>query len=183
LKKTTVSPLSTTSNGGFNWGVQWSIVNATSSTNGWIVQYVLVRQNVEAFHPPLLPGITMPIVPGEGSYGGLRASWYPIWEAWAVRGGAVFVGGSTSAHHADTYGQGAVGANTRGTTEVVGRANFYPNLNLSEDFTVRDTAPAWSLPVTNTDPSLTGGTGSLDHNLTAKWDGVNGTGATSATTV
>jgi len=100
-----------------------------------------------------------------------------------VRGGAVFVGSSTSAHNADTYAQGPVGANTKGTTEVVGRADFYPGLTLPAGFTVRNAAPAWALPVTNTDPGLTGGTGALDHNLTATWDGVGGTGATTAATV
>lgn len=183
LKKTTVSPLSTQNNGGFNWGVRWSIDNASSSTNGWIVQHVVVRQNVEAWHPPLLPGATRPIVPGQSPWGGLSTSWYPLWEAWQVRGGAVFVGASTSAHNADTYGQPAVGANTKGTTEVVGRADFYPSLTLPAAFTVRNAAPAWALPVTNTNPSLTGGTGVLDHNLTATWDGVGGTGTITATTV
>ena len=125
----------------------------------------------------------MPIVPGDGGYGGLRTSWYPLWEAWQVRGGAVFVGGSTTSHNADTYGQDSVGPDTKGTTEVVGRADFYPNLTLPADFTVRNAAPAWALPATNTDPNLTGGTGALDHNLTATWDAVNGSGSTAATTV
>jgi len=183
LKKTTVRAVSTRNNGGFSWGVRWSIDNATTSTNGWIVQHVVVRQNVEAWYPPLRPGNTLPIVPGEGGYGGLRASWYPLWEAWQVRGGQVFVGGSTSPHNADTYGQGPVGADTKGKTEVIGRADFYPNLTLPASFTVRNRAPAWALPVTNTDPNLSGGTGVLDHNLTATWDGVGGTGATTATTV
>jgi hypothetical protein len=183
LKKTTVSPLSTQNNGAFRWGVRWSIANATGSTKGWIVQHVVVRQNVKAWHPPLLPGATRPIVPGQRPWGGLSTSWYPLWEAWQVRGGAVFVGGSTSAHNADTYGQPAVGANTKGRTEVVGRANFYPNLTLPAAFTVRNAAPAWALPATHTAPGLTGGTGALDHNLTAAWDDVGGTGATTATTV
>jgi len=183
LRKTTVSPVATRDNGGFNWGVRWSIDNATASTNGWIVQHVVVRQNVEAWRPPLLPGATLPIVPGQGSYGGLSTSWYPLWEAWQVRGGSVFVGGSASAHSADTYGQNPVGVNTKGSTEVVGRADFYPNLSLPAAFTVRNAAPAWALPVTNTDPALTGGTGALDHSLTATWDGVGGTGTTTAATV
>jgi hypothetical protein len=182
LKKSTVNALATQPNGGFSWGAQWSIDGATAATNGWIVQHVVVRHAVEAWHPPLLVGSTLPIVPSQSPYGGLNESWYPLWEAWQVRGGAVFVGGSASAHKADTYSQGPVGANTKGTTEVIGRADFYPNLTLPKDFTVRNAAPAWALPATNTDPGLTGGTGALDHNLTAKWDGVSGTGVTTATT-
>lgn len=176
LRKTTVDPLRTQNNGGFSWGVRWSIQNASGSTNGWIVQHVLVRQNVTNT-------AGSPVVPGQGSYGGLRTSWYPLWEAWQVRAGNIFVGGSASAHNADTYAQGAVGAGTKGKTEVAGRADFYPNLTLPASFTVRNTAPAWALPATNTDPGLAGGTGALDHNLTATWDSVSGTGATTATTV
>jgi hypothetical protein len=182
LKKTTVSALTTQNNGGFNWGARWSIDNATSSTNGWIVQHVRVRQNVSAWHPPLLPGNTSRITPGQPPWNGLSESWYPIWEAWQVRGGSVFVGGGTTPHNADTYGQPSIGANTVGSTEVIGVANFYPNLTLPSTFTVTNSAPAWALPVTTTDPGLTGGTGPLDHNLTATWDGVNGNGTTAATT-
>jgi hypothetical protein len=182
LEKTTVSPLATQRNGGFNWGVRWSIRGATSKTNGWIVQHVLVRQNVEAWHPPLLTGATLPIVPGQGAWGGLSTSWYPLWEAWQVRGGSVFVGGGAAAHKADTYGQDPVGPKTKGSTEVIGRADFHPNLTLPKGFTVRNAAPAWALPATNSDPKLTGGTGALDHNLTATWDGVAGNGTTTAKT-
>jgi hypothetical protein len=183
LKKTTVSPLATEANGGFNWGVRWSIDHATTSTNGWIVQHVDVRQDVESWHPPLLPGHTLPITAGQTPWGGLSKSWYPIWEAWQVRGGAVFVGDSTATHNADTFAQNPVGASTKGKTEVVGRADFYPDLTLPTDFSVSNSAPAWSLPVTNADPALKGGTSALDHKLTATWDGVNDTGTTTATTV
>jgi hypothetical protein len=176
LQKSTVSALATQNNGGFSWGARWSIQNGGSATNGWIVQHVVVRQTVT-------DAAGTAVTPGQGSYGGLSTSWYPLWEAWQVRGGAVFVGGSTSPHNADTYGQNPVGASTKGKTEVVGRADFYPNLTLPSGFTVRNAAPAWALPATNTDPGLTGGTGALDHNLTATWDGVGGTGVTTATTV
>jgi hypothetical protein len=174
LVKSTVSPLSTQNNGGFNWGVRWSIQNAVSSTNGWIVQHVALRQNVTN-----AAGAT--VVPGRGVYGGLPTAWYPLWEAWRVRNGAVLIGDSTAPHNADTYAQNAVGSRTKGQTEIVGRADFYPDLTLPASFAVRAAAPAWSLPVTNTNPNLTGGTGALDHNLTAVWDSVGVTGATTAT--
>jgi hypothetical protein len=176
LTKSTVSGPSVQNNGGFSWAARWAIQNATTSTNGWIVQHVVVHQNVT-------DASNNPIVPGTGSYGGLRTSWYPLWEAWQVRGGQVYVGGSSQAHNADTYGQGPVGPSTKGTTEVIGRADFYPNLTLPSGFTVRNAAPAWALPATNSNPGLTGGTGALDHNLTATWNGVAGTGATTVTTV
>jgi hypothetical protein len=91
------------------------------------------------------------------------------------------VGGSASPHNADTYGQNPIGPNTEGTTKVIGRADFYPNLTLPGSFTVKNAAPAWALPATNSDPGLTGGTGALDHSLTATWDGVAGTGVTTLT--
>ncbi len=175
LKKTN-GAVTSGNNGSFSWPATWSIENATSTTAGWIVQHVNVTQSVTN-------AAGTAITPGTGSFGGLRTAWYPIWEAWQVRGGAVFVGSSTSPHRADTYGQDEVGASTRGTTSVVGSADFYPNLTLPAAFTVTNSAPAWSLPVTTTDPALSGGTGALAHNLTATWDGVGGTGATSVTTV
>jgi hypothetical protein len=171
LTKSTVSGPTPQNNGGFSWGARWAISGADASTNGWIVQHVVVQHNVT-------DASGNPIVPGTGTYGGLRTAWYPLWEAWQVRGGNVFVGGSASPHNADTYGQNPVGPNTKGTTKVIGRADFYPNLTLPGSFTVRNAAPAWALPATNSDPGLTGGTGALDHNLTATWDGVGGTGAT-----
>src|SRR5262249_54534941 len=155
---------------------RWAIAGADASTNGWIVQHVVVQQNVQ-------DASGTAIAPGTGTYGGLQTAWYPLWEAWQVRGGNVFVGGSPSAHNAEPYGQGPVGPNTKGTTKVIGRADFYPDLALPTSFTVKNAAPAWALPATNSDPGLTGGTGVLDHNLTATWDGVAGTGATRITTV
>lgn len=176
LQKTTVSGPSTRNNGGFSWGSRWSLQNATASTNGWIVQHVAVTQNVT-------DAAGTAVVTGQGGFGGLSTSWYPLWEGWQVRGGQVFIGGGNSPHGADTYAQAAVGANTQGTTSIAGRANFYPNLTLPVSFTVRNAAPAWALPVTNTDPAVIGGTGPLSHSLTATWDGVIGNGATTLTTV
>lgn len=176
LQKSTVSGPTALNNGGFSWGVQWSLANVTSHTNGWIVQHVMVTQDIE-------DGAGSTVTPGQGGYDGLETSWYPIWEAWQVRNGQVFVGGTTAPHKADTYGQPPVGAGTRGTTSVVGRADFYPHLTLPASFVATHGPPAWALPVTTTDPALTGGTRALDHNLTATWDSVGGTGVTTLTTV
>jgi hypothetical protein len=175
LQKTSVSAATTVKNGGFSWPVRWSLQNATASTHGWIVQLVSVGHSVS-------DSSGAAVTPGTGSYGGLRHSWYPLWEAWQVRRGQVFVGGSTSPHNADTYSQGRVGASTRGATAVLGWANFYPNLTIPSAFTVRNAAPAWALPVTNSNPGLTGGTGELKHNLIASWNGVTADGTTTVTT-
>ena len=175
LQKSTVRGPSTKKNGGFSWGARWSVRDVESTTKGWIVQHVVVRQNVKDADGAA-------VAPGEGDYGGLRTSWYPLWEAWQVRGGKVYVGRGRSSHRADNYSQRPVAENTQGTTEVVGRADFYPDLTLPSSFKVTNKAPAWSLPATTTDPGLTGGTGVLDHDLTAKWDGVDDTGDTNVKT-
>jgi hypothetical protein len=175
LKKTS-GTVTSGNNGQFSWPATWSIENATSTTAGWVVQRVGVTQAVT-------DSAGAAVVPGQGGFGGLRTSWYPLWEAWEVRGGNVFVGRSTARHVADTFGQPAVGANTRGTTSIVGSADFYPGLALPAAFVETNAAPTWALPATTTDPALTGGTGVVAHNLTAVWDGVGGTGATTVTTV
>ena len=176
LRKTQIRPIRTANNGGFNWACRWSIQNATASTDGWIVQHVSLTQNVT-------DASGAAVEPGREPYHGLRPSWYPHWEAWQVRGGSVFVGRTATPHRADEFLQDAVGASTRGTTAITGRADFYPNLTLPINFMVLHAAPAWDLPWTITDPNLTGGTGVLSHDLTATWDGVGNTGATTVTTV
>jgi hypothetical protein len=97
-------------------------------------------------------------------------AWWPIWEAWQVRAGSVFVGTSTTAHTADTYGMPALGDGTKGSIKIAGTADYYPDLKLPGTLAIKNAAPAWSLPVTTVDPGLKGGTGSLAHNLTATWD-------------
>ena len=147
--------------GGFRWPVQWSISNATSSTNGWIVQKVNATFNVKDCSDS-------PVDIKKKS--GWDVSWLPFWEAWQVRGGKVFIGGTNNSHNADTYGSSPFGDGTKGSTKVVGKAEFFPNATLPSHFKPRNSPPAWALPYTQTNPGLTGGTGSLNHNLTATWD-------------
>lgn len=160
LKKTTVSGPTPSNCGGFSWGVQWSIDNATSSTNGWVVQKVALNRNVTDCS-------------GNAKAAGLnelKPSWYPLWEAWQVRSGQVYIGRLASLHQSDTYGQGGPGDNTKGSVSVLGTAEYYDRLTLPSSFKVTNSAPTWSLPATTSQPTLTGGTGSLAHNLTATWD-------------
>ncbi|HAB98266.1 MAG TPA: hypothetical protein DCE71_00385 [Parachlamydiales bacterium] len=174
LRKRTVSGPTPSDCGGFSWGAQWYLDNATSSTNGWIVQKVELVTNVtDCSNSPV----------DIAARGALNPAWYPIWEAWQVRSGSVYVGGSTSSHRADTYGSPPVGDATKGSITVRGTAEYYDGLTLPSSFTVRNAAPAWSLPVTTSQPTLTGGTGSLAHNLTATWNCCTTTKTTSITTV
>jgi hypothetical protein len=179
LEKNTVFGPVLGPHGAFAWGAQWSIRNADANTDGWIVQHLQVRQNVTDANGS-------PVVTARGGYGGLDVSLYPVWEAWAVRKGLVYIGSSNVPHsggRGDVYGQTPVGPSTRGTTGIDGKADFYPNLTLPSSFKVTGAEPTWDLPATKTDPRLTNGTGTLDHQAEARWDSVAGSSTTKLTTV
>lgn len=163
LKKTTVAGPTSGNCGGFNWGAQWSIDNATASTDGWIVQKVNSIFDVKDC-------TDAPVDIKTKTAGRIDPSWYPFWEAWQVRGGNVFVGGGSSSHTADTYGSAGFGDSTKGSRQITGKAEFFPGATLPSHFTPRNAPPAMSLPYTQTDPALTGGTGAINHNLTATWN-------------
>ncbi len=177
LKKTQVSAPVASDCGGFKWPVKWSIDNADSTTNGWVVQKVELISSATDCSKEKNP------VDLETNAGALKPSWYPIWEAWQVKGGKVYIGRLNSLHNADTYGQGSIGDNTKGSTTVKGTAEYYDGLTLPSSFVVKNTAPAWALPVTTTQPTLTGGTGSLQHDLTGTWDCCGADKSTKITTV
>jgi hypothetical protein len=143
--------------GGFNWQIGWTVKNAGSSTNGVIVQNVEVVRDVK--------DCSDKTVPYSGK--GLDPSWYPIWEAWYVNAGQVTPAvGKVN----DIYGQQVIGNNTKGSVTVRGTAEYYDGATLPSSFTVTNKPPAWSLPVTTTKPTIPGGTGPVDHTLTATWD-------------
>ncbi len=159
--------------GGFRWGAQWSVNGATDTTNGWVVQKVEINVNVKDADDNDVD------IAAKGS---LNTSWYPLWEAWQVREGVVYIGRLKSTHNADTYGSPAVGEGTKGSLQVKGTAEYYDDLTLPASFTVSSAAPTWALPATKSTPTLTGGTGSLDHSLTATWDCTTGTDKTTTIT-
>ncbi|MCZ7385144.1 MAG: DUF4157 domain-containing protein [Candidatus Methanoperedens sp.] len=162
LKKRTVSGPIDTDCGGSSWGVQWYLDNP-GTTDGFIVQHVSEVYAIKDCS-------NKPIDVKAHTGGNLDPSWGPFWEAWEVRTGKVYVGTTTSLHNADTFGTSAFGNNTKGSYSIFGKAEYYPGLKLSSNFNVTNNAPAWSLPYTKTNPNLNGGTGSLDHNLTASWN-------------
>jgi hypothetical protein len=143
--------------GGFLWSIGWVLRNASSSTIGIIVQKVEIARDVKdcAGNPVAYNGR------------GLNPGWYPMWEAWYVNGGVV-----TPAVGAvnDRYGQTPLGDSTTGRTEVHGTAEYYDGATLPSSFTVTNAPPAWSLPSTTSQPTIAGGTGPVDHSLTATWD-------------
>jgi hypothetical protein len=162
LKKKTVSGPTDTDCGGSSWGVQWYLDNP-DTTNGFIVQHVSEVYDVKDCS-------NKPIDVKAHTGGDLDPSWGPFWEAWEVRSGKVYIGTTASLHNADTFGTSAFGNNTKGSYSIFGKAEYYPGLKLPSSFKVTNTAPAWALPYTKTDPNLKGGTGSLNHNLTASWN-------------
>jgi len=159
LTKKTVAGPTDRDCGGFSWTVQW-VLGKKTTKGGWVVQKVNVNRNVTD-----CAGTAK--APGSNE---LNPSWYPIWEAWKINKNQKV---TTYAEGGDVmddgYGSGAAGNNTKGSVEVVGKAEFYDGLKLPSSFKVTNKAPAWILPVTKSDPGLTGGSGAIDHNLKAEW--------------
>ncbi len=157
VKKTQLAPPSAGYCGEYSWQVRFSVDNADASTNGYIVQKVdanYSRENCDGTNSP---------VPGIGTF--------PFWEAWGVRAGKVYVGDTNSPHNADTYTDPNMGELTRGSIAIVANAEFFPNVVLPAHMIANNPkTQAQSLRSTIVDPKLTGGTGSIPHNLTASWD-------------
>ncbi len=157
LKKRTVTGPTNQDCGGFSWVVQWELDQPTTK-GGWVVQKVELDSKITDCS-------------GNAKSGGLDPAWYPLWEAWEIHKNqkvTTYAEGGDVID--DTYGQGPVGDNTKGSISVLGTAEFYDGLALPSSFKVTNKAPTWILPATNSNPSLSGGTGSLAHNLTAKWN-------------
>jgi hypothetical protein len=144
--------------GQFSWVVQWKL-DRPSPAGGWVVQKVDVTRDVKDCSDNAV------------TTGGLQTSWYPLWEAWQINPGqkVTTYAELNNDREDDTYGSGSI-ADTKGSVTVTGSAEFYEGLALPSSFKVTNAAPTWILPATNTAPTLTGGTGAIDHNITATWD-------------
>ena len=148
--------------GDFSWTVQW-VLDKPSKKGGWIVQHVKT-----AFDLKDGAGKAVDMKPKKE--GDLDPAWWPIWEAWQVNADQkVTTYAETGDLADDTYGLGEY-PDTKGKIKITGTATFYEGLTLPSDFKVTDAAPAWILPVTKKKPKLKGGTGTIDHSLTATWD-------------
>lgn len=171
LKKRTETRAKGGDCGEFSWVVQWEL-DRPSPAGGWVVQRVDVTRSVEDCAGNAV------------TTGGLNTAWYPLWEAWQINPGQKV---STYAElnndrEDDTYGSDEI-PGTKGTMTVTGSAEFYEGLTLPASFTVTNAAPTWILPATNTAPTLTGGTGTIPHSLTATWDCCRKKGANKKTKV
>jgi hypothetical protein len=146
--------------GGMQWVIQW-VLDKASKKGGWIVQHVKT-----AFDVKDAAGAAVDV---KAHVGVDPANW-PLWEAWKVNAGkkvTTYAEGGDLAD--DAYGMPSFGATT-GKYEITGTAEFYEGLKLPAAFAPDSTSPAGILPVTKTKPSLSGGTGAVDHSLTATWD-------------
>lgn len=179
-----VSAPSTEHCGGVEWPVQWTLSSATPDTEGWIVQEVnqtfnvtdcdgaaidvlarsteLVRRGFRTT-PSGIP-VTAPTNP----------SLWPFQEAWRVNGGNIFVGNSSTPHSADTYRVPPLGPmagmpDVKGSVSITGRAEFFDCLRLPGAFATGQ-PPVTGLPITRSSPTLSGGTGPINHNIRIEWD-------------
>ena len=95
--------------GAFLRPIRWILKNAGLSTQGIIVQKIELVRDVQ--------DCAGNAVPFNG--GGLDPAWYPVWEAWEVKGTKITpIDGDVH----DRFGQTHVGDNTKGRTIVRGTA-------------------------------------------------------------
>lgn len=164
LKMTTVRPVTTGNCGLYDFAVKWSIDNATSSTQGWVVQHVTSPFNIKGCN-----NVAKTDAEVKALSGGWDPANYPFYEAWQVRNGQVYVGSSVQPHSADSHSWPGTGDGTKGSKTFTGHVDFYQNLTLPKSYTVRNKSPAWSLPYSKAAGNLTGGTGPQQYSLIATW--------------
>jgi hypothetical protein len=157
VKKAELGPPAAGDCGAYTWKVRFSVENADAATKGYIVQKVnavYTRKNCDGTDKP---------VSGVGTF--------PFWEAWGVREGKVFIGDTANAHNADSYTDSNMGDSTSGSIVVKANAEFFPNVTLPADMKANNPdTQAGDLRSSTTDPALSGGTGSIPHDLTASWN-------------
>lgn len=163
--------------GGYKWVVQWEL-DSPSPKGGWIVQGVSATFDVKD-----KDGKAVDVKTLTGGKIDPATQWTPYWEAWKVnKGKKVTTYAEGGDLEDDTYGMPGLYDTTKGSITIAGKAEFYEDLTLPADFKATNKAPAWILPMTRTKPTLAGGTGMIDHTLTAKWDCTAGS-ASKATTI
>lgn len=160
LSKSTLKGPTAKKHGEYHWLIQWKLSEA-SKAGGWIVQKVNFTGNIE-----------------DDKGKKLKTGWEkhsPYWEAWKVnKNQKVTEYAENGDPDDDTYANPGYGANTKGTTTIKGDAKFYEGLTLPSSFKVIPGHPAGILLTTKSDPNLSGGTPTLDHDLTATWDSTKG---------
>lgn len=171
--------------GSYKWVVQWKL-DKPSPKGGWIVQRVDFKANAKESDATAKQNIiskTLGIKPMKkvdlmAKLGVDPASLTRYWEAWPVNPGqSVTTYAEGGDLEDDTYAFPSFGPGTKGEVGSAGVAEFYEGLTLPSSFKATNTAPAWILPITRSQPKLKGGTGSIPHTLLATWDSIKQDGA------
>jgi hypothetical protein len=158
-KRNEVAPTGTNC-GAFNWVIQWMLDKPTTK-GGWVVQKIQNTHSIKTCDDAALDASKLPF----------KDSWYPFWEAWQIHKDqkvTTYAEGGDKLD--DKFSSGGTGDGTKGTRTITGEAEFYDGLTLPDTFKVTDKAPTFILPTTKAAPALTGGTGSIAHNVKATWN-------------
>jgi hypothetical protein len=93
------------------------------------------------------------------------------WEAWRIDANESVTTKTKAGNlHDDELINAVPVPNTKGNIETHATADFYEGLTLPRSFVVDLTSPAHELPMTRSDPHLTGGSGVVDRTLLAEWN-------------
>jgi len=149
--------------GEFNWSIKWMLDMATT-IGGYIVQHVSVTFDATDCKGNKLSKADIK------KKSGADPDWWPLWEAWKVDKNKTVTIYDGLSPFDDQYHINGLGDNTCGKITIIGSADFYDGLILPTSFQDKNAPPAGILPVTNTDPKLTGGSGAIKHNLTSEWN-------------
>jgi hypothetical protein len=147
--------------GSFKHDIRWELDKATSK-GGLVVQKVEWMYDVKSCDEKKL------------DMAGI--SWYqdyqsPYWEAWEIRKGQkVTTHAERGVPMDDQFSAPSPGEKTKGKVLVTGTPEFYDGMKLPPDFKATGKPPAGILPMTRTDPTLTGGSGTILHSFGMEWD-------------
>jgi RHS repeat-associated protein len=149
--KVTQAPKKLTECGSWEYKVQWEW-HPPLLPDGWIIQSVVWSADIKdcSGNPVKSKNLT-----------GVADALPKFWEAWQVRGGKVYVGGSAMPHSADTFRTIDEGDCRKGTISITGKVGFAANYNLTKP-PWGSLAVAGSLPTIKTDPGVSL---DLDHKL------------------
>lgn len=149
--------------GAYAYKVQWGIPASETASAGWIVQKV-----TKQFEAKDCDGNPVTPQPFDDPAG------YPFWEAWEFTAGQnVWVGPAAggSPHSGDTFSGSDYGPGTKGKKTVTGEVKAIVGFTPPPGMTARNSAPAWALPYTRSEPAQFASTlGGASHTLTSEWD-------------
>ncbi|MFL6856886.1 MAG: hypothetical protein ACJ8EB_03140 [Allosphingosinicella sp.] len=160
LSKKTAAPLSTGPCGTFEWAINWKL-DRSAPTGGFIVQKVTLAVDVES-------------CPAQGAAPSPVNISVTYWEAWKVNKGRKVTAQAKSGAKADDVFARKPKPHmlaSKGSTSLTGEARYHDGLDIAKyGFAATGTAPAYQLPMTWTDPGLSGGSNAVAHTLVASWD-------------